>query len=259
LASAPQPEEIYRQTREEGRRRLSRPVLELAATAVVGGLDVAFGIAVYGLTAAAVEPKGGEGLAHLAGAIGFGIAFVFIVVGRSELFTENFLVPIAGLDRDRGSLVKLGELWAVSLVMNLVGGFALAMVLTSEGVLRHGSKHAILQLAEHTARYTPLTAFLSAVVAGALMTVLTWFVEGAAESMGVRITMAWIVGAVLVLGSFNHAIVGAIEMFYGLRFGGPIGWDNLFANLGIAVAGNLVGGLVLVTFVRSAQVFGSKG
>ena len=70
--------------------------------------------------------------------------------------------------------------------------------------------------------------------------------------------MAWIVGAVLILGSFNHAIVGAIEMLYGLRFDSAIGWDNLFANLGIAIAGNLVGGLVLVTFVRSAQVFGSN-
>src|SRR3954454_4655655 len=76
--------------------------------------------------------------------------------------------------------------------------------------------------------------------------------------MGFRITIPWIVGPVLVLGSFNHAIVGVVEMFYGLRFGGPIGWNELFANLGIAIAGNLVGGLVVVTFVRSAQVFGSK-
>jgi formate/nitrite transporter FocA (FNT family) len=258
VSAAPQADEIFERTREEGRRRLRRPILELSATAVVGGFDVAFGIAAYGLAAAAVEPKGGEGLAHLVGSIAFGIAFVFIVVGRSELFTENFLVPIAGLARDRGSFLKLGELWAVSLVMNIVGGFALTMVLTSEGVLRQGAKHEILQLAEHTAHYTPLTAFLSAIVAGALMTVLTWFAEGAAESMGVRITMAWIVGAVLVLGSFNHAIVGAIEMFYGLRFGGPIGWDQVFSNLGIAVAGNLVGGLLLVTFVRTAQVLASS-
>jgi hypothetical protein len=32
--------------REEGRRRLSRPVLELAATALIGRLDVAVGVAV---------------------------------------------------------------------------------------------------------------------------------------------------------------------------------------------------------------------
>jgi formate/nitrite transporter FocA (FNT family) len=116
--SAPEPEQIYERTREEGRRRLSRPVLELAATALVGGFDVAFGIAVYGLTAAAVAPRAGTGVAHLSGSIGFGIAFVFIVVGRSELFTENFLVPITGLSRRRDSWLKLGELWAVSLVLN---------------------------------------------------------------------------------------------------------------------------------------------
>jgi formate/nitrite transporter FocA (FNT family) len=176
--SAPEPEQIYERTREEGRRRLSRPVLELAATALVGGFDVAFGIAVYGLTAAAVAPRAGTGLAHLSGSIGFGIAFVFIVVGRSELFTENFLVPITGLSRRRDSWLKLGELWAVSLVLNLAGGALLAVLLTSHGVLRPGSGESIVRLADQIAGYSPGTTFLSGVVAGALMTVLTWFVEG---------------------------------------------------------------------------------
>jgi hypothetical protein len=42
---APQPDEVYQRTRKEGQRRLSRPMLELAATALVGGFDVAFGVA----------------------------------------------------------------------------------------------------------------------------------------------------------------------------------------------------------------------
>lgn len=226
--AAPEPEQIYERTRREGRRRLSRPLLELAATALVGGFDVALGVVVYGLVAGAVEPRAGTGVAHLAGSIGFGIAFVFIVVGRSELFTENFLVPITGLSRNRGSWLKLGELWAVSLVLNLAGGALLAVLLTSHGVLRPGSSEPIVRLGEHLAGYSTATSFLSGIVAGALMTVLTWFVEGAAESPGVRIVMAWIVG-----------------------------YDQLFANLGIAVAANLVGGLTLVTFARSAQAFGA--
>jgi len=256
--SAPEPEQIYERTRAEGRRRLSRPVLELAATALLGGFDVAFGIAVFGLVAAAVEPHAGAELAHLFGALGFGIAFVFIVVGRSELFTENFLVPITGLSRERGSWLKLGELWVVSLVLNLAGGALLAVLLTSHGVLRARSGEEIVRLADHVAGYSPGTAFLSGIVAGALMTVMTWFVEGAADSLGVRIVMAWIIGSLLVLGSFNHAVVGTIELFYGLRFGGGIGWDQLFSNLGISVASNLVGGLTLVTFARSAQALGAS-
>jgi formate/nitrite transporter FocA (FNT family) len=255
--AAPQAEEIYKRTREEGRRRLSRPVLELGATALVGGFDVAFGIAVFGLAAAAVGSRTGNGVADLVGAIGFGVAFVFIVVGRSELFTENFLVPITGLSRDRSSWIKLGELWLVSLVLNLAGGALIAIVLTSHGVLREGTSDAIVRLADHVAHYSPGTSFLSGLAAGALMTLMTWFVEGSAESMGVRIVMAWIVGSVLVLGTFNHAIVGTLELFYGIRFGADIGYDQLFANLGIAVAANFVGGLVLVTFARSAQALGA--
>ena len=254
----PQPEEIYKRTREEGRRRLSRPLLELAATALVGGFDVAVGVTVFGLAAAAVPTGGGTELAHLVGAVGFGIAFVFIVVGRSELFTENFLVPITGLSRRRDSWLKLGELWAVSLVLNLAGGALIAVLLTSHGVLRAGSGDEIVRLADHIAAYSPGTSFLSGIVAGALMTLLTWFVEGAAESPGVRIVMAWIVGSLLVLGSFNHAVVGSIELFYGIRLGAEIGYDQLFANLGIAVAANLVGGLALVTFARSAQALGAS-
>jgi formate/nitrite transporter FocA (FNT family) len=257
--AAPQPEEIYERTKEEGRRRLSRPLLELGATAVVGGFDVAVGLAIFFLAAASLATRLGVNATHLVGAIGFGIGFVFIVVGRSELFTENFLVPITGLTRDRASWLKLAELWVVSLVLNLAGGALLAIVLTSHGVLRPGSREAAVRLADNLASYSPGTAFLSGLVAGALMTVLTWFVEGAAGSMGVRIVMAWIVGFVLVLGSFNHAIVGTIELFYGIRSGAHIGYDQLFSNLGISIASNLVGGLALVTFARTAQAFGAAG
>ena len=38
-ASAPEPAQIYERTRTEGRRRLSRPLLELAATGLVGGFE----------------------------------------------------------------------------------------------------------------------------------------------------------------------------------------------------------------------------
>jgi formate-nitrite transporter family protein len=255
---APEPEEIYERTRVEGERRLSRPLLELAATALVGGFDVAFGVAAYVLAAGFAE-ESSSGVAKLVGAVAFGIGFVFVVVGRSELFTENFLVPIAGLEgRNPQSWLKLGELWIATLVLNLVGGTLLAIILTSQGVLAGPSHRAAVDLAEHLTRSSTLTSLLSAVVAGALMTLMTWFVEGAAQSMSVRILMAWIVGALIVLGTFNHAIVSTIEIVFGMRLGADVGIGELFSNLGLAIGGNLVGGLLLVTFVRSAQAFAAS-
>ena len=256
---APQPDEIYERTREEGRRRLARPLLELAATALVGGFDVAFGVAAYALAGGLVEVRAGAGVGQLVGALAFGIGFVFVVVGRSELFTENFLVPIAGLEgRSRRSWLKLAELWIATLILNLVGGAVLAIILTSQGVLAGASHRAVIDLTDRLTGYSTLTSFLSAVVAGALMTLMTWFVEGAAQSMGVRIVMGWIVGALIVLGTFNHAIVSTIEIVFGMRYGADAGIADLFSNLGLAIGGNLVGGLLLVTFARSAQAFAAS-
>ena len=250
---APEPEEIFERTREEGRRRLSRPPLELAATALVGGFDVAFGVAFFGIAAALARPHFGSTVAHLVGSLAFGVAFVFILVGRSELFTENFLVPIAGLQKTRGSFLKLGELWAGAFLLNLVGGAALAVILTTHGVLRGGTAAELRSLAEHISGYDATTAFVSAVAAGALMTFLTWLAEGAAETMLVRLMVGWIVGSLLVLGTFDHAVVGQIELVFGMRYGASISVAHFFGNLGLSVAGNLVGGLGLVTLTRLTQ------
>ena len=166
-------------------------------------------------------------------------------------------MPITGLGRDRSSWFKLAELWVAALVMNIAGGVVVALLLTSQGVLPSGTSLALVRVADHLAGYDPTTAFLSAIAAGALMTLMTWFVEGAADSHGVRIVMAWLVGTLIALGAFNHAIVSTIELVFGMRYGTGIGIDQLFANLGLSVAGNLVGGLLLVTFARSAQALGA--
>lgn len=114
-----QPEEIYRRARDRGRHRLTQPVFELVATALIGGFDVAFGVIAFALAAGAVAGSVRPEVAHLVGALAFGIAFVFVVIGKSEFFTENFLVPVAGLERrSRASWLKLAELWVGTLLLN---------------------------------------------------------------------------------------------------------------------------------------------
>jgi formate/nitrite transporter FocA (FNT family) len=258
VATAPEPDEIYRRTQEEGRRRLSRPPLELAATAALGGFDVAIGITALGLAAGAVGPRYGDGLAHLLGSLAFGVAFIFIVVGRSELFTENFLLPIAGLERrERRSWWKLAELWTATPVINIVAGSLLVLLLTTHGVLPDGTGKALDDAAAPLVANGALAAFFGAVVAGALITAMTWFVEGS-ETMGGRILLAWIVGSLLALGSFNHVIVATLELLFATRYGGHVGWGQLFGNFGIAFAGNMVGGVLFVTLTRFGQALGAQ-
>ena len=81
---------------------------------------------------------------------------------------------------------------------------------------------------------------------------MTWFVEGN-EKMGVRITVAWIAGTMLALGDFDHVIVVTIELIYGIRFGDDIPWLFVLGNFGLAAAGNMLGGIGLVTLNRLTQ------
>jgi formate/nitrite transporter FocA (FNT family) len=247
---------MFARTHEEGERRLTRSSLELTTTSLVGGFDVVFGIIALAAATAAIAPHFGPDAAHLFGSLAFGIAFIFIVVGRSELFTENFLIPVTALRSGKLSALKLVELWTISPVMNIVGGTALILVVSSKGVLPEGSAPALVDVANDIVARTEWSAFLSAIAGGALITVMTWMVEGVG-TVGGRIVVAWVAGALLALGSFNHVIVVTLELVFGLRFGADLDIGDAGVNFAIAAAGNLIGGMVFVTLTRTSQAIGS--
>ncbi len=253
---APEPHEMFARTREEGERRLTRSRLELTTTSLVAGFDVVFGVIALAAATATMTPHFGPEAAHFFGSLAFGIAFIFIVVGRSELFTENFLVPVTALRRGKLSKLKLAELWTISPVMNIIGGTALILVVTSKGVLPEGAAPALVHIADDIGAHTHWSAFLSAIAGGALITVMTWMVEGVGTTGG-RIVVAWIAGVLLALGSFNHVIVVTLELIFGMRFGADIGLDDTALNFAIAAAGNLIGGMLFVTLTRTSQAIGA--
>jgi formate/nitrite transporter FocA (FNT family) len=256
---APEPEEIYARTRDEGARRLERPILELISTALAAGFDIIAGVTVLALVESQLEHILGRHGAHVFASIGFGIGFVFLIVGRGELFTENFLVPLAGLDgKERTAWWKVAELWTVSPIFNIAGGFLIATILTVHSVLPFGTGKAVITISETLYANGWLALFMSAVFAGALITAMTWFIEGQV-SMGVRIAIAWIAGAILALGSFNHVIVVTLELFFGIRFGAHVPWSFLVENFFVAAAGNMIGGIGLVTLNRFTQARSGGG
>ena len=251
--SAPTPEEIYARTKEEGERRLERPLVEEATTALAAGFDIVAGLAVFAILSSSLDHLLGRDAAHVVASIGFGVSFVFLVVGRGELFTENFLVPLAGVDhRSRDSWRGLLKLWTISPLCNILGGLIVVLLLTVHSVLPYGSGSALVHQAEVIHANGVLALFVSAIFAGALITAMTWFVEGQ-ESIGVRLAVAWIVGAIIVLGSFNHVIVDTIELIFGYRYGAHFSWLFILGNFALATAGNMLGGIGLITLNRFAQ------
>jgi formate/nitrite transporter FocA (FNT family) len=83
------PDEIWDESVEEGERRLSRGAVALAATGSVGGVDMMIGVMSLTVVSGALAVSLPEQIAHIGGSLFFGIGLVLLIVGRSELFTEN--------------------------------------------------------------------------------------------------------------------------------------------------------------------------
>jgi len=251
---APAPGEIFERAVDEGNRRLDQSLLELISTSFIAGFTVIFGIVALGITEALVEPQGRE-IAKLAGALAFGPGVVFLVVGRAELFNENFFDPTAAAvdDPDTWSVTSLVRLWVVTLVFNLCGGGLFAGIFAVEGVLPDGAGTALRVFAVESTHHGVPTWFASGVAGGALVALLSHMLV-AVDRVESRITLAYIVGALLAVGPFDHVVVTALHGFIGFLFGAaldPIAFGTLLV---VVTAGNFVGGLGLVTLTHITQV-----
>lgn len=237
-----------------GAKRLARSPMSHAITAFIGGMSVSFGAVAMAWAAASVGGElAGPTPAHLVGALAFPVGFVILLIGKSELFTENFFLPVSAVLERRGTLRQLGTLWVVSLVCNLLGGLVFALLISRPGLLDHEPARELMLLAEHKVHYPPLTAFVKAIFAGWLMTLLTWLLL-AATGLGPRLAIIWAIGALIVLGGFNHVVISANEIFMAIFLGAPITVGDWFLhNFLPALTGNVVGGVIFVTLLSYIQ------
>lgn len=230
--------------------------LDQVATGFIAGVTIVFGIVALGVVYSLVEPDLGRGIADVAGALAFAIGLVFLVVGRSELFTENFFGPVAATiaNRQRRSSA-LVRLWGVTLMLNLVGGAVLSGILTIEGALPDGAPAALASIAEEIADKSAMATFARAIAAGALLTLLSYMLHGC-DSIRSRISIAYIVGFFVAIGPFDHVVVSALHLLFGIWLGAAVSYWDIALNIGISTVGNLAGGVLLMTLTHTAQVRG---
>ncbi len=258
MPAAPTPSQVFEGAVQEGERRLDQSRLELVSNGFIAGFTIVFGIVVLGIVQAAVEPAS-ESIARIVGAAAFGIGLVFLIVGRTELFTENFFDPVAAVvERNRrGDFRRLARLWGVTFVFNFLGGVLLTGMMSVEGVLPDATPGVLNIIAEEIVSRGFMTSFFKSVMGGALVALLSFLLQ-AVGTAGSRITLAFLVGFLLALGPFDHVIVTGLHLFFGLFLGGEVGGGALAETLVIVTAGNFVGGLGLVTLTHIEQVRGER-
>ncbi|MCA1984689.1 formate/nitrite transporter family protein [Nocardioides nematodiphilus] len=243
--SEPALEEAYERLLDEGHERLDRPLLPLLSTGLLGGVDVGIGVLIY----LVVEAKTGN---PLLASMAFPIGFAALLLASSELFTENFLVPVTAVVAKVGTLTQLIRLWVVTLVANLVAGLAMAAMTV---VALPEVRAVAVEAGSHYAHLgISWRSFFLAVLAGAVITLLTRM-QHATDNLGVRLVAAVLMSFVLVGAQLFHSVLDSILMFAGLLTGdADYGYLDWLQALGWATFGNLIGGLVLVTGIRLLRV-----
>lgn len=250
-----EPEQLAARAAEVGTKRLERSAIDVLITAGVGGVEVSLGglaaMAVVGSVLTAYPHVGLYGALAL-GAVIFPVGFLFVIVGRSELYTENFLIPVLGAMKAEGAVRSLATLWGLSWVGNLVGCGLMALVLSVPEALGVPIHKGYAAYAAYKLDVPPLSTFISAVLAGTVMTILTWLLLAIRHPVAKAIAI-FAAGYVLFAANLSHSIVGASMLFVGFVEAHRTIWQ-LGLWLLMASIGNLVGGVGFVTLFRIAQV-----
>ncbi|MET3636743.1 formate/nitrite transporter family protein [Curtobacterium oceanosedimentum] len=233
-------EESFDAVVDEGAERLQRTLRVVLATGFAGGLEI--GLGVMGYLAVLHETD-----SHLLAGLAFSIGLVALYLAHSELFTENFLMPIVALVAREGTVAQLVRLWLGTLVSNLAGGWVVMWLVVQafpqwHTVLEESARHYV------DAPFGLQTAVL-AVLGGSTITLVTRMQQGT-DSDPAKLVAA-VAGGFLLAGlQLFHSILDSLLVFGAIQAGASITYGQWAAWFGYVLLFNVLGGVVLVTSLR---------
>src|ERR1700704_3562738 len=134
-----QPAAIAERAESVGSERLDRGNLDILVTAIIGGAEVSIGgLAAMTVVGAVLKDVPGSelSLALVLAGLAFPIGFLLVIVGRSELFTENFLIPVVAVFKTKRGIGSLVTLWTLAWIGNMIGCAGTAVLLLMPDAVR---------------------------------------------------------------------------------------------------------------------------
>ena len=232
--------ESFDRLAEEGAGRLARSWTTMLITGTFGGMEVGLGVMAY--LAVLHETQN-----HLLAGLAFSIGFVALLLAKSELFTEGFLVPITAVAAKEASIGQLAKLWGTTLVMNLVGGW-LFMWIVVQAFPQWRPELADAAMHFVDAGFS-LQSVCLAVLGGSTITLMTRMQHGT-DSDPAKIVAA-VVGGFLLAGlQLFHSILDSLLIFGAIHAGVAVTYADWIGWFGYTLVFNMLGGLLLVTALR---------
>lgn len=244
------PQVVHEAIRREGEEELVRPTAALLWSAVAAGLSMGFSLVGEGILHAALPDAPWR---PVVAKLGYSLGFLFVILGRQQLFTENtLLVVLPFLARPRAAvLARVARVWALVLAGNVAGALAFAASMTAGAVVSPDLRAAFTEIGRKALEPGAAGVLVRGIYGGWLIALMVWLLPVARSARFlVVLTVTWLVGA----AGFSHVIAGSVEVLY-LAVTGQAGVGEVVGGFLVpALVGNSLGGVALVAALNHAQV-----
>lgn len=244
---------------ETGQHEIERERTGLLLSGFSAGLDIGFGPLLMAVLLTLSQGGFGDIVTELLLASAYAVGFIFVIIARSELFTEHTTLAVMPVLDGRASFGDLARLWGLVWGSNVVGGAVFTVfIVTLMPNLGVASPEAFETIANKLVNHDIGWLFVGAILAGWLMGLLAWLITAAQETIS-RILIIWLVTASIGILHLPHSIAGNVEVLFGLFVSPQVSVIDYLIFLGIATIGNAVGGVVFVGLLKYGHVVRGGG
>ena len=249
---ADSPKEIAARVDAVCMAKASTPLLSLVMLGLLAGAFIGLGSLFYVVVVS--DPTLGFAAQRVLGGVVFSLGLLLVVVAGAELFTGNNLLAMAwahGCITTRDVLSN----WVIVGASNFVGaaGLALLVYLSGHAEMNGGAiAKTYLQIAAAKSALPFWTAFFRGMLCNVLVCMAVWMALAGRSVTDKFIAIVMPIAAFVAAG-FEHSIANMyflpLAMLLQAGAGEPVQVAGLWRNLVPVIAGNLVGGSVLVALV----------
>lgn len=248
------PSEVARRVEAVGVAKAHMALLPLAMLGVLAGAFIGLGSMLFVI----VRSDASIGLAasQLVAGLVFSLGLLLVVVAGAELFTGNNLLAMAWAD-GRISSAQVLRNWVVVCAANFVGATGLALLVYLSGHTTMGAGavgRSVVRIALAKQDLPWQEAFFRAVLCNVLVCMAVWMAMAGRSVTDKAVAVVFPITAFVAAG-FEHSIANMylmplamlVQSGSGPAAGTPaVTLAGMGANLAIVIAGNLLGGSVLV-------------
>ncbi len=251
------PAQIAEKIEQVGVSKARLPLLQMVLLGMLAGAFISLGALYFVLVAS--DATLGFAASRVLGGVVFSLGLLLVVVAGAELFTGNNLLMMAWADGRISSYALLRN-WAVVCAANFAGaaGMALLVWLSGHPAMNDGRVAALVVTLAGAKCAAPLAAlFWKGVLCNILVCMAVWMAMAGRSVTDKFVAIVFPISAFVAAG-FEHSIANMylIPLAMLLQDSVPpalvspaLGVAGLLRNLAAVIAGNILGGSVLVALV----------